>query len=217
MNRTRHNGLTLVELVIMIALVIVVALALIPLIREAMLSAEVVRMKERSGRGIWIAIVSANACREPLGKLPFWPCETGYGETNTSTAYFRYLMSDGSGNVTGNLQDQLVSDLTPLLLGGSGVPVAETASAFSSANNAWSVLCVTNDTPAEVAFLVTRNADLEQPVSSNAVVSLCDEKPFGRKRVVWVTHGGGCFDTKPRAFTGATLVPTTNLLEVMRP
>ena len=65
----------------------------------------------------------------------------GFTGTNTAVAYFRRLMADSNGVPTEVVTNQLVADLTPEMLSGSGVPAATSAVQFVALNNAWSVAC----------------------------------------------------------------------------
>ena len=68
----RKKGFTLIEMMVVIAIIAILAAALFPAIQSAINTAKAGACKQK-GRGVWIGIVSANADREPIGKLPLWP------------------------------------------------------------------------------------------------------------------------------------------------
>lgn len=176
-------------------------------------------MLKSNGRGIWTAIISANAERDPKIFKPFWPKDQGFNQTRSSTEYFRMLMTTGAGQTATNSAYELFSDLPPGALAGHGVPRAKTIATFSSNNNAWIVICVSNETPAETAFLISRNVDLGKQVSCTSKVTFV-RSPIIQPRncVSWITIDGGCFDARPEDVTAARLFPDTNeTYDVMYP
>jgi len=176
-------------------------------------------MLKSTGRGIWCAIITANAEREPKALKPLWPKDQGFNNTRSSTEYFRMLMSTETGRIATDRTDQLVSDLTPTMLGGHGVPPAETAAGFSSNNNAWIVICVDSNSPADTAFLISRNVDLGKQASSTSIVTFV-QSPIKRPRnlITVITVGGGGFSFHPEHLTVARLFPDTNATyDVMYP
>ena len=211
-----HSGFTRNELIIVFGVVVLIALALFPLIRSGVESAVATNMKSRS-RGVWIAVVSANSERAPAGLKSVWPKELGFDASRTSTEYFRWLMSDSNGVIAADAQDQVCSDLKPDMLGGAGVPVAVSATAFSRANNAWNVLCVGEETRSDAPLFVSRNVDWGRQASTSTPVSLTDEMPFRHRRLVWTTRGGGIFDARIKYLPMLREAIGTNVLEVMRP
>jgi competence protein ComGC len=215
--RTAHRkGLTLVEVLAIVVVVFILVVALAPII----LSPDTPKssaLKEK-GRGIWVGVISANAEREPLGKTSVWPKVQGFDRSKTSTEYFRFLMSDANGCLTTNMYQQIASDLSSHVLGGSGVPVALSPLQFTKTNNAWSVVCVGDDTPPESPFLITRNVDVGARANHTTVPKLTNILPFKKERAVWVTCGGACLDARPRYLTAERLFPATNeTYDVMYP
>lgn len=72
MTRKENKGFTLVELLVVIGILGILASALFPAISSAMLRATMTAVKSK-GRNIYMAIVSANTEREPLGLGNIWP------------------------------------------------------------------------------------------------------------------------------------------------
>ena len=173
------------------------------------------------GRGIWIAVVSANSERETLVNGLVWPKELGFDHRHTSTEYFRWLKSDTPGHIATNAADQYVSDLSANLLGMDyrGIPTASSAATFSSSNNAWIVICVSNDSPSDVPFLITRNVFLGQTACATSTITRVKSAFHPQlDYVIWVTRGGGCFLADFKYLTPAMLFPHTNeTYDVMYP
>ncbi len=201
----RKKAFTLVEMLVVIAIIAILAAALFPAIQSAIDSAKATSMKNK-GRGAWIAVTSANAEREPLGRESLWPGLLG--TNSTSTKYFKYLMSDGSIGLTGepgpqnNEQDRLCSDMKPDMLAGAGVTASATADTFGQDNNAWGVFSVKDSDNSDVPFMLSRNVSFGTGVlTTNSTATWTDIAPFGIKRAVWVTRGGGCFDARKKYVT----------------
>ena len=217
MNR---NGLSLVELVVVLAATCLL-LAAVPATYDPSVEAARARTMKARGRGIWLAVVTANAEREPLDMPPVWPKEMGLSGTDSSTDYFRRLLSsspDAPAPVETPM-DRVASDLTLAMLAGVGVPPAASAASLAASNNAWCVTCVGNDSPPETAFLFLRNVDAGPVLSAASRV-----KPAGgpelnlNGRTVWITRGGACLDARFEMLTGALLCPTNcPPVTVMRP
>ena len=74
MTLKNSKGFTLVEMLVVIAIISVLAAALFPAISNALSSASATALKQK-GRGIWVAITSANMEREPLNLTALWPYE----------------------------------------------------------------------------------------------------------------------------------------------
>lgn len=176
-------------------------------------------MLKSTGRGIWCAIITANAERDPQKFKPFWPKDQGFNQTRSSTEYFRMLMATGAEQAATNSAYYIFSDLPPGALAGHGVPRAKTIVTFSSNNNAWIVICVSNKTPADTAFLISHNVDLGRQVSCTSKVTFVRSPIIQpRNRVSWITCGGDCFDARPEDVTAARLFPDSNATyDVMYP
>ena len=201
--RMKIKGFTLVEMLVVIAIIAILAAALFPAISNAMDAARATAMKNK-GRGIWAAILSANMEREPLNLGPLWPAELK-GETGDSSKYFTYLLSDGENTTTisGTSDDRLVSDLTPESLIAQGIQPHTGSGAVADKNIAWRVAEISDTTPGEIPFLFSKNVEDNELQSAanetdNARISLTEGKPFGKKRAVWVSKGGGIFDARSK-------------------
>ncbi len=201
--RMKIKGFTLVEMLVVIAIIAILAAALFPAISNAMDAARATAMKNK-GRGIWAAILSANMEREPLNLGPLWPAELK-GETGDSSKYFTYLLSDGENTtaVSGTSDDRLVSDLTPESLIAQGIQPHTGSGSVADKNIAWRVAEISDTTPGEIPFLFSKNVEDNELQSAanetdNARISLTEGKPFGKKRAVWVSKGGGIFDARSK-------------------
>ena len=218
--RMKIRGFTLVEMLVVIAIIAILAAALFPAISSAMDSARATAMKNK-GRGIWTAIYSANAEREPLNMPPLWPVDTK-ADTGDAKTYFTYLMSDGEAkdSVQVSADARLVPDLSTDLLVAPGVTLKVGEGALEDKNVAWRVAEVGESTPASFVFLISKNVDGDElstaaDTTDSTRVKLMDGKPFGKKRAVWVARGGGVFDARERYLYNHVVMglsdPTTNV------
>jgi prepilin-type N-terminal cleavage/methylation domain-containing protein len=208
------KGFTLVEMLVVIAIISVLAAALFPAIQNAISTASATALKQK-GRGVWVAITSANMEREPLNLGVLWPTELEEdASVGTAVAYFNYLLSDGNntGTTTDDPDLRVVADLTPDALVASGVTAAKIGEAITENNIAWGVVKVQDSSPSEVPFLISRNYDKTAALSQQAnptteALELNPElKPFNATRAVWVTRGGGVFDARKKYFTMSQLM-----------
>lgn len=208
------KGFTLVEMLVVIAIISVLAAALFPAIQNAISTASATALKQK-GRGVWVAITSANMEREPLNLGVLWPTELEEdASVGTAVAYFNYLLSDGNntGTTTDDPDLRVVADLTPDALVASGVTAAKIGEAITEDNIAWGVVKVQDSSPSEVPFLISRNYDKTAALSQQAnptteALELNPElKPFNATRAVWVTRGGGVFDARKKYFTMSQLM-----------
>ena len=221
----KNQGFTLVELLVVIAIIAILAAALFPAISGAIDSARATAVKNR-GRGIWVAIMSANSEREQHDQPALWPGDLHDSGNSTvkdnvsAEVYFTYLMSDGitGGAISPKSDDSLVSDLRPSMLSAPGVNTLpsnqysgglDSAASATRAYNAWHVTVIRDQDPAEMPLFITRNVKTDDikyldssaniDVDSTDPVALDDTnriKPFGEKRAVWVNKGGGSFDAR---------------------
>ena len=201
--RMKIKGFTLVEMLVVIAIIAILAAALFPAISNAMDSARATAMKQK-GRGIWAAILSANMEREPLNLGPLWPAELK-SDTGDSAKYFTYLLSDGEDTaaISGASEERLVSDLSPESLIAQGIQPHTGSGALEDKNIAWRVAEIGDTTAAEIPFLVSKNVEDNELTSASGEddttrLSLMEGKPFGKKRAVWVSKGGGVFDARSK-------------------
>lgn len=178
-------------------------------------------------RGIWVAIVGASMKRQEKSLPSLWPRNLGFSGNERSTDYFRRLMSDGTGAISEDAGRRLVADLKPEMLNGSGLCKATSAAAFSAENNAWQVVCVDSNTPAEAPFLISRNADFGDWLTPTSQVRLIRSGPLKLRHIVWVTHGGAIYDARFKTFNvsmlfppevrGSGVAPTSMVYRIMRP
>lgn len=220
----KMTGFTLVEMLVVIAIIAILASALFPAIQNAMGQAQATAMKNK-GRGIWVAINSANMEREPLNLGPVWPEDLVTAEENSigesTKEYFTYLMSEGGtdkGSLAESTEDQVVSDLSPSSLIASGITPGKDS--LEDKNIAWSVCRIGDNSPAELPFLFSKNmSDKELKGSDASGASKLgldgDMKPFGNSRAVWVTRGGGVFDARKKYLTNYQVMgDVTNTITV---
>ena len=196
-----EKGFTRYELIAVGAVVTILVLALYPAImRAAHVSGSVIaRIKARQ---IWAQVIGANAEREPWGLPPVWPRDLGFDATRTSTEYFRLLMSDDPAAASNGVHRPICEGLQPMWFGcrNSGIPCADSIAHFTSANNAWQVICVGAETSTEkTAFLVTRNVDMGAHVNKRTTLKLNNKSSFSTPAYetpngVFITCGGACFD-----------------------
>lgn len=217
MSIKNSKGFTLVEMLVVIAIISVLAAALFPAIQNALGTASATALKQK-GRGVWVAITSANMEREPLNLGVLWPSEISEdeaaGKPTTAVAYFNYLLSDGTstGSSTADADARVVSDLTPDSLIASGVTAAKLGDALKEENIAWGVVKISDSTPSEIPFLISRNYDKTDTLSQKETADATmlelnkDIKPFNATRAVWVSRGGGVFDARKKYFTMTQLM-----------
>jgi len=118
----------------------------------------------------------------------------------TAPQYFNKLMADGAATITP--EEQLVSDLKPEMLSGSGYPAPTTAAAdlaVTSSNIAWRVMNISDSFVSAAAFMVSKDiATQSAEIKDTTAVTLDVLGPFKGRRVLWVTRGGGLFDSKKK-------------------
>lgn len=159
---------------------------------------------KRKGRGIWIAITSANMEREPLNLPKIWPLDLENDDrtakyTVDTKSYFSYLLSNGDGIPVKEAAERVVCDLSPEALFENGLFI-------------WKVCKIGNNSRPDAPFLVTSNISINgetiESSSDNGKVqiSLNDVPPLGNKMVVWVTRGGGVFSSSAEDFDYTTFL-----------
>ena len=220
-------------MLVVIAIIAILAASLFPAIQSAMNQARATSLKTK-GKSIWNAIRTANAEREPLGKYSLWPADVGKkanGGNDKVTSekgldYWKFLFSKGDGEPVDDPELQLVSDLTCTLLSGPGCPTAPSPKKLEEKHIAWSPAGVNDNTPGEMPFIVTKNADQVTSFSGTDGVSKDDDgdnddimelnrekEPFRDKHVVWITIGGSSKDARRRYFTKPVFLGNTELKE----
>jgi prepilin-type N-terminal cleavage/methylation domain-containing protein len=208
-----HAGFTLVEMLFVIVVVLVAALQL-PRVQEALDSGAIPAAMKSKGRGIWVAITSANMEREIAKLGPLWPHELrlpvdqgGGGQVfTTATEYFKILMTnDRPGH-------QLVPDLEPNMLATYRYPSTANTKTLTPQNIGWHVTEVSATFSSSDAFLIGKDVNLiARSGPSNELVSFSRAGTFRGRRLIWVTKGGGILDMK-RVYrpTWGHLLPSTN-------
>jgi prepilin-type N-terminal cleavage/methylation domain-containing protein len=207
----RLKAFTLIEMLVVIAIIAILAAALFPAIQGAIEQAKSTAFKNK-GRGIWIAVNTANSEREPLGLSAVWP-DCLPGTTNTSTGYFRFLMQGAS---------PICEDLKVGVFAGSNVSPAPDVANFNPGNNAWSAFAVSSNCAmvAEDAFIFTKNIDTFSSVSGPPGPVGAGNAPgdlvlglINLKRGIYVTYGGGCIDRRQKYLNmDANNNPTNTLI-----
>jgi hypothetical protein len=207
-----QNGSALVDLLFVIAIFVVLAVAMANWIQSA-ISDHGTGIKSR-GRGIWLAIMSANMEREAIKLGPLWPHEAklpvdqgGAGLTFTNaTGYFKELMAES------NPGSPLAGDLKTEMLSARDWPMTNNATALTAKNIAWRVAEVSDSSASADAFLISKDiAPLSRSGASNDRVTYSRSGPFKGKHVVWVTRGGGVFITRKKFATKwGVFFPSTN-------
>lgn len=213
------NGFTLIEMLVVIAIIAILAAALFPAITGAIEQAKATALKNK-GRGIWSAVITANAEREPLSLGTVWPGDLP-GVTSTSKAadYFKWLMGGTSsgGAVAAPYGDPICEDLKPATFSGSGVTTSPDVTSMNDVTCAWYAMggTGTNSSP-EDAFVFTKNikfsdftkiqnapTSLPQPLDMSSGINI--------HRAIYVTFGGACIDLRQKYLTSTNwLVGSTN-------
>jgi hypothetical protein len=209
----QRKGFALLEMLFVCAILLALAFALACLIQ----SVDEVgpnASKMSKGRGIWLAIMSANMEREAAELGPLWPHDLrlpvdqgGGGYTfTTATEYFKILM-------TGDRPEkQLVPDFRPEMLSAGGYPPTSNATDLTANNVAWRVVEVSEGSHGGDAFMISKDlAPVTRSGASNEHVVLSRSGPCNGKYVVWVTRGGGVFDARKKYVTNwGMFFPSTN-------
>jgi hypothetical protein len=195
-----QNGFTLVDLLLVLVLLWILAAVLQSMtIRWAKDPGLLSAMKSK-GRGVWVAIISANMEREAIKRGPLWPHEArlpieqgGAGlHFASATEYFKELMAGDDP------EHQLVPDLSPDLLVAKRYPSAN-ATTPTAQNIAWRVADLSGSFTNEDAFLISKDIPpVARSGASNDPVTLSRSGPFKGRYVMWVRRGGDVFTGRPK-------------------
>ena len=199
-----QNGFTFVDLLVVLVLLLILGAVFQWLVtggsREHVIDgARAVAMKNK-GSGVWKAIISANMEREAIKRGPLWPHEArlpieqgGAGlRFTTATEYFKELMAGDDP------EHSLASDLRPELLSGGGYPSTH-ITLLTAQNIAWRVADVSESFADGDAFLISKDIPpVARSGASNDPVTLSRSGPFKGRRVVWISRGGGTFDSRAK-------------------
>lgn len=215
MKNKNKQGFTLVELLVVIGILGILAGALFPAISSAMLKATMTSVKTK-GRNIYMAIVSANTEREPLGLGNIWPRCGGQKASddtedingqlyNNSTDYF-WALVDGN-NMNQEDHTAVAEDFNLSQLAGAGVAAHSGTEKLKPENNMWSIGANIRDEMNDIIpILVTRNCDCSElygkleKSDNNRMKNIGRDysTPFSNKGFVIVRKGGASLDIKPR-------------------
>jgi prepilin-type N-terminal cleavage/methylation domain-containing protein len=201
MMRPTHtqNGFTVVEMLVVLVLLLIVGAVLRNLAISEKDHGLQLAMKCK-GRGVWGAIVSANMEREAIKRGPLWPHEArlpieqgGAGlHFATATEYFKELMAGDDP------EHQLAADLRPEDLSARGYPSAH-ATMLTAKNIAWRVADLSGSFANEDAFLISKDIQyVARSGAANDRVTRSRSGPFKGRRVVWISRGGGTFDSRAK-------------------
>jgi len=159
---------------------------------------------QNKARKIWLTVMVTNTERDILD-LPFiWPLDIEKENKKTfdsAEAYFTYLMSDGEEDkIHPDIMERIVADLSPDMVGDRHTvkPVAN-ARTLPPGSSAWHVVCVEENDPPDMPFLISRNVnitDLRFPTETELQNPNDPEPRVGLKpgdpsnRVIWINRGG---------------------------
>ncbi len=211
------SGLTLVELVVVIAVLLLFAAGL-PMGNpsNAVMSANMTAVGMR-GRDIFVAIEGANTERKALGLPSVWPRDSAPAvDTNAeelarldfdnSTGYFRWLHDEARWSTTTGGTRAEGFDYTKLA--GAGVSACPDSQKLTATNNMWTIAKnVRDDMDDVVPVLITRNIDASSLAARIGERDLKEKTlrfdpswktPFSDKGFVLIRKGGAIFKARAK-------------------
>ena len=199
----KAKGFTLIEMLVVIAIIAILAAALFPAIQGAIEQAKATALKNK-GRGIWSAVITANAEREPLSLGSVWPGDyPGVTSSTKAYYYFQWLMGMpvSGGTPSGTQGDAICEDLKVGTFSGAGPATAADVANMTDANCAWFAFAGTGTNSApEDAFVFTKNIKFSDftKIDPKTMPSLDMSTGVTIHRAVYVTFGGACVDLRQK-------------------
>ena len=229
-----HKGLTIIDLLVVLVILAVLFFTVTPAIRGAINQTQATTLKEK-GRHVWMAVVDANIERQETQQGPLWPGAVKSKKLCDTPAYFTYLLSDGvtTNQIASTAEKRLVLNLTPEMLIAPGIQPYVGTNAISASNLAWRVTEITQSSPPDIAFLISRNISdgkirkgvVEQETirqsaddkDASRITLKADVTPFGGERAVWISKGGRALDArKKQLYTRMVMGIGTNTVAIWK-